>query len=434
MHPRFRALVTSLLHLLVILSALTLPVCAQAGKKAAPPAQAGGEQPERPPSTSRSEFQGPTGGQMNLGSDEGFGFGTLEPDPTALFGPTRIPVLLPGNYSLSTVSLPVYLAVRPAPAQRILLEAAADLTQLGADLSWSWRPASGPGVLTANVFTWRARTLAFEGGPVPVGLLDPRGAHPWTCQVGGGVEYALPLSPELRLAAALGYRQVTVQSGAFTGQVTPVDQLGDPLTMRPNGTDQLLSARVVGLYSTLDNLQFPTRGTKLRFGFDQTLPIGPDPIHSTRLSGNWTQFFDVGRHGQSLIFNLQSGLALGDVPPYDAYALGGVNSVRGWSAGALGAAQGFVESTLEYRFPLGEASLFGTDLKLRGAMFIDFADDFDSQGKVHGRPGLVRGKPGNGAGGGVGLHVQSPVGLIRLEGAVTGSGVANVYLTVGDRY
>lgn len=375
----------------------------------------------------------PTGGQLNLGSEEGFGFGTLAPDPTALYGASRIPVVLPGNSSLSTISIPVYYAVKPTPRQRFLVEAEGDNTQFGVDMSYSMQPQGWPGVLTGNAYVWRARMLAFEEGRTEIGLLAPGGAHPWIYQAGGGVEYTVPLTPRLQLASALNYRQFTVHSGAFTGQVPPFDELLDPLTVDPDGVDEILSARVVGLYNTLDDLQFPTRGTKLRFGAEQTIPVGNAQISSTRFQANFTQFIPMGG-GPTLIFNLQGGTMFGRVPGYEAYALGGVNSVRGWEAGALGTGQSFLESTLEYRFPITKGRMFGSELEYRGAVFVDYATDFDSAGGVLGRPAVVRQKPGEGSGLGVGLHVISPIGLVRFETAVNNLGDVTFYVTVGDRY
>jgi len=279
------------------------------------------------PARAEETIQGPTGGQMILGKEQGFGFGTLAPDPTALYGASRVPVVLPGNSSLSTISVPAYFSVKPAPNQRFLLEAEGDYTQFGLDMSYAVQPKTWVGVLTANAYLWRARILAFEEGRNYVGLLSPLGAHPWLYQAGGGLEYTVPVNPRLRLSSALNYRQFTVHHGAFTGQVTgqvpPFDQFLDPLTVDPDGTDEILSARLVGLFNTLDSLQFPTRGTKLRFGAEQTIPVGSARISSTRLQANVTQFIPLGKEqGPTLIFNLQGGGMWGDVPPYDAYSWG----------------------------------------------------------------------------------------------------------------
>ncbi|MBM3466109.1 MAG: hypothetical protein FJX76_28815, partial [Armatimonadetes bacterium] len=116
------------------------------------------------PARAEETIQGPTGGQMILGKEQGFGFGTLAPDPTALYGASRVPVVLPGNSSLSTISVPAYFSVKPAPNQRFLLEAEGDYTQFGLDMSYAVQPKTWVGVLTANAYLWRARILAFEEG------------------------------------------------------------------------------------------------------------------------------------------------------------------------------------------------------------------------------------------------------------------------------
>lgn len=45
-------------------------------------------------------------------------------------------------------------------------------------------------------------------------------------------------------------------------------------------------------------------------------------------------------------------MILGDMPPYEAFALGGTNSVRGYAEGAVGSARNFVTGTAEVRWPL----------------------------------------------------------------------------------
>lgn len=46
------------------------------------------------------------------------------------------------------------------------------------------------------------------------------------------------------------------------------------------------------------------------------------------------------------------GMIIGDMPPYEAFPLGGTNSVRGYAEGAVGSARNFVSSTAEVRWPL----------------------------------------------------------------------------------
>lgn len=386
-----------------------------------------------------SEIPRPTGGQFRLGKDEGFGLGGLDPEPTALYGPNRVPAVLPDNGSLSTVNLSGYYSVKPADNQRFLLEIEGDYTQFGLDASYYIKPKDWAGSLTANFFIMAGRNQSYEGGANDVGLRRPYGSNPWLHQLGGGVEYTQAVTSNLTLAGALNYRQTSVSDGAFNGRVLPYDQFRNPLTLSPTGIDDLLSLRIAGLYSTLDDKQFPTSGTKLRFSAEQTIPVGSAQMNSTRLGVNFTQFFPVSLFqfsvGQpTLIFNVQAGTILGDLPGYDAFNLGGVNSVRGWDQGDMATARSFMETTLEYRFPIAEPDIFGHTMPMRGAFFADYGTDFGTAGQVFGQPGVVRAKAGEGAGIGAGFHVLSPVGLLRLESAVSNTGAFQVYLTIGDRY
>ncbi len=92
---------------------------------------------------------------------------------------------------------------------------------------------------------------------------------------------------------------------------------------------------------------------------------------------------------------------LGDLPPYEAFSLGGSNSVRGYDEGDIGSGRSFLQGTAEYRFPL--FSVVG------GALFADYATDLGSGSSVPGDPAGVRGKPGNGLGYGLGVRVNSPL-------------------------
>lgn len=382
---------------------------------------------------------GPTGAQLRVGETVGAGIGTLDPDPTALYGPNRVPIVLPDNGSISTLNLPLYYAARMPQGQGLVFELEGDNTQFGGDLSYSIQPKGWAGRLSANVFSMRGRFQATEAGRYIVGLYNPPGAQTWFYQTGGGLEYAQKLSDELQLAAAFNLRETTVHRGAFTPVVLPYDQYKEPLTLSPTGKDTALSARVVGLYSTLDDLQLPTRGTKLRFGAEQDLPFTSSHVATAHAEANFTQFIPLASKPSKndiplLIFNLQGGTIFNQVPGYDAYSLGGVNSVRGYAQGDFGTGRSFVQSTLECRLPLGRVNVLSHDLDLRAAVFADFASTFDTQGSVLGRPAILRGKPGEGGGLGGGLHAVTPLGLVRVEAGVNNLGTTSVYLTIGDRY
>jgi outer membrane protein insertion porin family len=103
------------------------------------------------------------------------------------------------------------------------------------------------------------------------------------------------------------------------------------------------------------------------------------------------------------------GTIIGDLPPYEAFCLGGTSSVRGWNSCDLGVARHFGEATAEYRFPIWRL--------VSGALFVDAGTDFSSQSAVPGKPGKILDKPGSGISYGPGLVINTPVGPIRLEAA-----------------
>ena len=108
---------------------------------------------------------------------------------------------------------------------------------------------------------------------------------------------------------------------------------------------------------------------------------------------------------------IKGGAIFGEAPPYEAFCIGGSNSIRGWYDCDLAVAKAFSELTIEYRFPL--ISIFS------GELFMDAGTDFGTQKNVPGKPGLLLGKNGSGVSLGTGVIVTTPVGPIRLEVATS---------------
>ena len=104
---------------------------------------------------------------------------------------------------------------------------------------------------------------------------------------------------------------------------------------------------------------------------------------------------------------MKGGKILGEAPAYEAFCMGGSNSIRGWYDCDLAVSKAFGEVTLEYRFPI--ISIF------QGEVFVDAGTDFDTQSSVPGKPGLLLGKDGSGVSVGTGVIVKTPVGPLRME-------------------
>jgi outer membrane protein insertion porin family len=187
--------------------------------------------------------------------------------------------------------------------------------------------------------------------------------------------------------------------------------------------NQLVGVRLAATMNTLNDPRNPTKGNFLSIGTEQFISVGPDSPTFNRLRAgfthyipvNWLKFYKGCRAQpgetpdckQALAFQLTGGTNIGSLPPYEAFCLGGGNSVRGYYDCDLGVGRSFGEATIEYRFPLFKI--------VSGELFVDGGTAFGTQKNVPGQPGELLGKPGQGFSVGTGLIVTTPVGPLRLE-------------------
>jgi len=95
----------------------------------------------------------------------------------------------------------------------------------------------------ANIFTDRNVEPEFDEGEIDISL--PDGDDPWVNRTGGGVEYFRPISGDWQGALGVNYQLVSLRDGAFTGQLEPLDELGNSLTVSDDGQDPLLTVNFV---------------------------------------------------------------------------------------------------------------------------------------------------------------------------------------------
>lgn len=237
-------------------------------------------------------------------------------------------------------------------------------------------------------------------------------------------------------ALGLNYTRISIRDRNWN--VAPVDEFGNPLTVSGTGIDDLVTVSF-GLTRDLRNRRsYPSEGSLLSLSMEQSLPIGLGNIFLNRLKANYLQYVplqlisggasaDLPNELQEMFaFNLQAGTVLGDLPPAEAFNLGGLNSVRGYEFGDIGSGRSFVLGVVEYRFPI--ISPVG------GVLFADFASDLGSGDTVLGEPAVLRNKPGSGFGYGFGLRVKSPLGLLRLDYGINERGESRIELTTGQRF
>ncbi|MGB7415112.1 MAG: BamA/TamA family outer membrane protein, partial [Thermosynechococcaceae cyanobacterium] len=307
---------------------------------------------------------------------------------------------------------------------------------------------------TVNLFNRLTIPLVFDNGPFEqnpdcvagdanpgsaCNVVLPNGDAVRVNRLGAGITFTRPLTKirkDRRSAwtASLGaqYQRVSIRDGNFN--LNPVDNLGNNLSFSGSGEDDLFSVEF-GLGRDLRNDPLtPTKGSALRLGVEQWIPLGSGSIFGTRLRASYSYFVPVNllrltKGPQALAFNVQGGTVIGDLPPYEAFTLGGGSSVRGYGEGDLGSGRSFLQATAEYRFPI--IDFLGG---IRGVLFVDYGTNLGTQQDVIGSPGFIRGKPGSGLGYGLGIRVNTPIGPIRLDYGRNDQGDDQFHFGFGERF
>ncbi|MCC5643177.1 BamA/TamA family outer membrane protein [Nostoc sp. CHAB 5824] len=298
---------------------------------------------------------------------------------------------------------------------------------------------------TTNIFRRSSISLIFDGKDEDIrtfqqGQTD-EGDRPRILRLGGGVTFTRPLSANpykssvWTASAGLQYQRVSARDAdgnlRRTGAVFDDDgnrTSGEiPLTFSSSGEDDLVLLQLGAQRDLRNNPLQPTSGSYLRFGVDQSLPVGQGNIFLTRLRGSYSRYLPVqlislSKGAQTLAFNLQAGTIFGDLPPYEAFTIGGSNSVRGYEEGALGSGRSYVQASVEYRFPVFSV--------VSGALFFDIGSDLGTSTQA----AEVLNKNGSGYGYGLGVRVQSPLGPIRIDYGINDDGDSRINFGIGERF
>ncbi|MGB7378325.1 MAG: BamA/TamA family outer membrane protein [Rivularia sp. (in: cyanobacteria)] len=301
---------------------------------------------------------------------------------------------------------------------------------------------------TVNAFRRRSISLIFDGNDEEIetfDLDDPSGNNdardrPRVVRTGGGVNFTRPLGKnpyeksEWVASAGLQYQRVNITDGDGDTREQGAIFDGDNIVSRQvdlsasgTGRDDLFLLKVGASRDKRNNPLQPTKGSFLRLGVDQSVPIGQGTIAMTKLRGSYSQYIPVdltnfSKGAETLAFNVQAGTVLGDLPPYEAFSLGGSSSVRGYDEGALSSGRSYVEASVEYRFPLFSV--------LSGALFVDVGSDLGTTTE----PAEVLNKNGTGVGYGLGVRVQSPLGPIRIDYGLNDDGDSRINFGIGERF
>ena len=234
------------------------------------------------------------------------------------------------------------------------------------------------------------------------------------------------------LSTGFQYQRVSIRNS--DGDLSPISSVEDGsqnLAFSDSGADDLFIFRLGATRDKRNNRLQPTKGSLLRLGIEQTAPIGSGSILFNRIRGNYSKYipfklikFSDGP--QALAFNIQAGTVIGDLPPFEAFVIGGSNSVRGFAEGEVGNGRSYFQATTEYRFPIFRI--------VGGALFFDYGTLLGTDADVPGEPSLIRNLPGGGFGYGIGVRVQSPLGPIRVDYAINDDSDTRIHFGIGERF
>ncbi|KAI8467202.1 MAG: surface antigen-domain-containing protein [Monoraphidium minutum] len=258
-----------------------------------------------------------------------------------------------------------------------------------------------------------SRTISVMNTRAPGGAIHGRAENdtaPAADGEGGGASGAVQLG---RLVAGAEWRRPLAAdwsgSVGFTWQRnkcmddkgTPLqsDCYGAPLTFSGSSTDTVALTNIGLAYSSSKD------GSQLGGSLEQAAPLARDWLSFSRLRLRAEQPVSLGP--LTLALRGRAGSLWGDLPPYEAFPIGGANSVRGYAEGGVGSARAFLEGSAELRWTIHKP--------VQGTLFADYGTDLDSGESVIGDPAGARGKPGSGYGYGAGIRVDSPLGPLRLE-------------------
>jgi len=261
-------------------------------------------------------------------------------------------------------------------------------------------------------------------------------------KTGGGFSFSRPLNggdpfkvAKWRVLAGMNFKKVSMIDSSGNkkpyGDMTPTKgNISEIICIGYTQADgscpdenTLVSFIASSSRNNLNNSFNPTSGDKLSFGSEQFVSVGDSSPTFNRMRASYSYFIptrfinltkacrssDTSSEDcpQAIGIQFKAGTIVGELPPYEAFCLGGTSSVRGWGSCELAVSKSFVEGTVEYRFPIWRM--------ISGALFVDAGSDLGSQKDVPGKPGKLLQKSGSGYSIGGGVGVKTPIGPLRLD-------------------
>lgn len=135
-----------------------------------------------------------------------------------------------------------------------------------------------------------------------------------------------------------------------------------------------------------------------------------------KLEQESSRYFKV-RKGHTLAVRLSTGYGFGDLPDIDKFRVGGAETLRGYDTFAFNGNKKLLGNA-EYRFKLAD--------NLQGVVFTDAGYAWKQEEKVNLNDVKV--------GAGVGLRIDTPIGMIRLDYGWGKDGKGQSYFSIGQPF
>ncbi|CAI0541611.1 unnamed protein product [Linum tenue] len=196
------------------------------------------------------------------------------------------------------------------------------------------------------------------------------------------------------------------------------DMEGFPVTCSGSTHDSMVVLKQESRYAKATNDSF----SRFSMQIEQGIPVLSKWLIFNKFKFVATKGLKLGP--AFLVASLTGGSIVGDMAPYQAFAVGGLGSVRGYGEGAVGSGRSCLVANSELTLPLTET--------LNGALFLDCGSDLGSGRLVPGNPALRQGKPGSGTGFGYGLRYKSPIGHLQIDYAMNSFKQKTVFFGISN--
>ncbi|WJX18472.1 hypothetical protein P8452_08267 [Trifolium repens] len=231
-----------------------------------------------------------------------------------------------------------------------------------------------------------------------------------------GLDFNEPSTSNWRTSTGVYFKNIRFIHDS--GRSISRDLDGFPVTCSGDSYDNMIVINQKNRFEDVNDHSF----THFTLQMEHGIPLQPN-----LLTFNQFKFFASKgvKLGPAVVSSwLSGGSIVGSIAPYQAFAIGGPNSVRGYGEGAVGSGQSCLVSKTELAIPLNK--------KLTSVFFLDCGSDLRSSHMVPGNPGQRKGKPGSGYGIGFGIRFKTKLAQIKVDYAINAFQQRSVYFGINN--